>query len=85
MAALGSSRRLVCVLLQDLLLAQPDVVIFAQAAICTHKNRRQPPIDNLPASPPAPLLPPGKDGRAGKLTPCTTGRLCRTSLAAVRH
>ena len=74
MAALGSSRRLVCVLLQDLLLAQPDVVIFAQAAICTHKNRRQP-----PGISPARLLPPGNDGRTGKLTLCTTGVFCLPS------
>ena len=48
---------------------------FAHKSWC----RQQP-----PGISPARLLPPGNDGRTGKLTPCTTGGLCRTLLAACK-
>ena len=48
---------------------------FAHKSWC----RQQP-----PGISPARLLPPGNDGRTGKLSPCTTGGLCHTSLAACK-
>ena len=61
------------------LFAPLDVVIFASSNLHSILC-----VDNLPASPPAPLHPSDDVGRTDKLTLCTTGVFCRTSLAACK-